>query len=96
MLNIINSILLCYFVPLIVAYFGAKLYHTFNDLGEYDRPGLLTVIMIVCPGVNIFGAILFGFIGIIEFLGNGVDWARKKGDRTIGERFLKMKKENDR
>jgi hypothetical protein len=93
-IGIINAILLLYFVPVIVSYLAAKLFWTFTDI--HERPGLFTVLLITVPYLNWLGCIVFGFGGIMEFLTNGVDWARKRGDRTIGERFLKMEKKESR
>lgn len=91
MLVIFNYILILYFVPLIVAYLMAKVYYTFTDLYD-ERPGLFSVIATLIPGLNILTAIFYLFTGTLEFLQNGVDWARRKGNKTIGERFFKIKR----
>lgn len=91
MLVILNYILILYFVPLLVAYLMAKVYYTFTDLYD-EHPGLFAVLATLIPGLNILAAMFYLVIGTAEFLGNGVDWSRRKGNKTIGERFFKIKR----
>lgn len=91
-LEVINGILLFYVLPLITSYLFAKFY--FKNLSEYiyDPPSVLTIIAILCPIINIIFTGIWLVAGTMEWFDNA-DLEKKKGGRTVGERFLRMKKE---
>ena len=89
----INVFLLAYVIPLITSYLFAKLYFTYVSEWLDERPGFLTVFAILCPAVNIIFTFIWAVVGITEYNDAMKRLGKGKRPRTIGESFLRMKKE---
>lgn len=88
--GIINLVIALYVIPVIIAYFSAKFYFTYPDT-ETERAGLASILAIFCPGANIIYALVSFMSGIHNY--NQREKRTPKNTRTVGERFLKIKKE---
>ena len=89
-LDLVNSILLGYFVPLIIAYLSAKIFYSMED--EYnDEPSSVDVFVIVCPAVNVLAAAIYTILVIVRL----VVRKQAKSNFDVGYWFLKIKKKED-
>ena len=64
MLFYLNFFLLCYVLPVLLAYLSAKFYYTFT---KYDKATLGTILLIFTPLVNLFFIIYWLSMGMDDY-----------------------------
>ena len=89
-LDLVNSILLSYFVPLIISYLFARIFYSMED--EFtNEPNVIDVFAIACPVVNVFAVIIYIALVIFRLLVR----EQPKSNFNVGYWFLKIKKKED-